>query len=144
MDERPLVWYHRWSFDLLLEHVLKRVFYVNDELVLTVVVFSLMLGLSFTLALFSDTVGLLTLHLRMFYFVSAKMHHWMVCSIWSLFLLFRGKKWNVLKQRQDSEDFTLDQLLMGTVMFTILVFLFPTVFFYYLLFAIVPKTSLTF
>ena len=38
----------------------------------------------------------------------------------------------------------MDQLLLGTILFTLLVFLFPTFTFYYLLFALVsdiPKSS---
>ena len=52
----------------------------------------------------------------------------------SLWRLFRGKKRNVLRGRIDSCDYSLDQLLLGTLLFTLLVFLFPTTFVYYLLF----------
>lgn len=48
--------------------------------------------------------------------------------------LFRGKKNNVLRRRIDSCDYSLDQLLLGTMLFTLLAFLFPTTFVYYLLF----------
>jgi phosphatidylinositol glycan class Q protein len=53
----------------------------------------------------------------------------------SLFHLFRGKKRNVLRNRIDSCDYDLDQLLLGTILFTLLVFLLPTVFAFYLTFA---------
>lgn len=46
----------------------------------------------------------------------------------------RGKKCNVLRGRIDACDYSLDQLLLGTLLFTLLVFLFPTTFVYYLLF----------
>jgi len=54
----------------------------------------------------------------------------------SLFNLFRGKRRNVLRNRIDSWDYDLDQLLLGTILFTLLAFLFPTVLVYYLLFAV--------
>jgi len=52
----------------------------------------------------------------------------------SLWYLFRGKKRNVLKQRIDSYDYSIDQLLLGTLLFTVLVFLLPTIWIYYLFF----------
>ncbi|GAB5592264.1 pig-Q [Umbelopsis nana] len=52
-----------------------------------------------------------------------------------LIRLWIGKKRNVLRHRIDSCDYDLDQLLLGTSLFTLLMFLFPTVFSYYLTFA---------
>lgn len=37
-----------------------------------------------------------------------------------------GRKWNVLRQRVDSCDYDTSQLLVGTILFTILLFLVPT------------------
>lgn len=51
--------------------------------------------------------------------------------------LFTGKRRNVLRNRTDSWDYDLDQLLLGTILFTLLAFLFPTVLVYYALFAMV-------
>ena len=52
----------------------------------------------------------------------------------SLFRLFRGKKWNVLRNRVDSTEYTMDQLLVGMLLFSMLFCTFPTVTAYYLLF----------
>ncbi|KAL8874332.1 MAG: hypothetical protein Q9174_000331 [Haloplaca sp. 1 TL-2023] len=52
----------------------------------------------------------------------------------SLFHLFRGKKHNVLRNRIDSCDYDLDQLLLGTILFALLSFLLPTVVVFYLTF----------
>lgn len=93
------------------------------------------LGASISIALVSDCLSLLTLQLHMFYYASAKVYSWQVATLISLFHLFRGKKRNVLRHRIDSCDYDLDQLLLGTVLFTILVFLFPTVLVFYLTFA---------
>ncbi|EHH60018.1 hypothetical protein EGM_11281 [Macaca fascicularis] len=54
----------------------------------------------------------------------------------SLWRLFRGKKWNVLRQRVDSCSYDLDQLFIGTLLFTILLFLLPTTALYYLVFTL--------
>lgn len=48
-----------------------------------------------------------------------------------------GKRRNVLQNRTDDWDYDLDQLLLGTILFTLNAFLFPTVLVYYLFFALV-------
>jgi len=48
-----------------------------------------------------------------------------------------GKKYNVLRDRLDSCDYKLDQLMLGTILFTLLFFLIPTVIVYYVLFVYV-------
>lgn len=88
------------------------------------------------IALFSDLVSILTIHIYSFYMASAKIFHWQLTIILSLFHLFRGKKHNVLRNRIDSCDYDLDQLLLGTILFTLLFFLLPTVIVFYLTFAV--------
>ncbi|KAJ3856529.1 hypothetical protein EV368DRAFT_61587 [Lentinula lateritia] len=58
---------------------------------------------------------------------------WGLGSLWRL---FRGKRFNVLRNRTDSWEYDIDQLLFGTILFTLLAFLFPTVLAYYALFAL--------
>jgi len=93
-------------------------------------------GASMPIALFSDLLSILTLHIYSFYIASARIYNWQLSIIYSLFHLFRGKKINVLRKRTDSCDYDLDQLLIGTILFTLLIFLLPTVLVYYLLFAV--------
>lgn len=92
-------------------------------------------GASMPISLFSDMLSLLTLHIYSFYIASARIYNWQLTTIISLFHLFRGKKRNVLRNRIDSCDYDLDQLLIGTIVFTLLFFLLPTVLVYYLTFA---------
>ena len=87
------------------------------------------------ISLFSDILSLLTLHIYSFYIASARIFHWQLTIIISLFHLFRGKKRNILRNRIDSCDYDLDQLLLGTILFTLQFFLLPTVFVFYLTFA---------
>ncbi|KAL8735576.1 MAG: hypothetical protein Q9166_000745 [cf. Caloplaca sp. 2 TL-2023] len=68
------------------------------------------------------------------FLASARIFHWQLTIIVSLFHLFRGKKHNVLRNRIDSCDYDLDQLLLGTILFTLLSFLLPTVIVFYLTF----------
>lgn len=69
-----------------------------------------------------------------FYFLATKLYASEVRCLVSLWNLFRGKKWNILHNRLDSADYTLDQLLLGTVLFSVLTFLLPTISVYYVLF----------
>lgn len=52
-----------------------------------------------------------------------------------------GKRYNVLRKRIDSWNYEVDQLLFGTILFTLMTFLFPTTFTYYALFATVSEVS---
>ena len=52
----------------------------------------------------------------------------------SLWRLFRGKKWNPLRQRVDSMPHAVEQLFVGTVGFTVLLFLYPTTLVFYVIF----------
>ena len=49
----------------------------------------------------------------------------------------QGKRYNVLRDRVDSWDYSIDQLVLGTMLFTLVAFLAPTVIVYYVLFALV-------
>ncbi|KAK0725422.1 Gpi1-domain-containing protein [Lasiosphaeris hirsuta] len=98
--------------------------------------FSSFAGASMPIALFSDLTSILTIHIYSFYLASARIYHWQLNILISLFHLFRGKKHNVLRNRIDSCDYDLDQLLVGTILFTLLFFLLPTVVVFYLNFAI--------
>ena len=91
-------------------------------------------GATMPISMFSDLLSLLTVHIYCFYTASARIFHWQLTIIMSLFHLFRGKKHNVLRNRIDSCDYDLDQLLLGTILFSLLFFLLPTVMVFYLTF----------
>lgn len=92
-------------------------------------------GASMTIAMFSDLLSIFTIHIYSFYVASARIFNWQLTIIISLFHLFRGRKRNVLRKRIDSCDYELDQLLLGTILFTLLFFLLPTVLVFYITFA---------
>ena len=101
-------------------------------------------GATLPIAMLSDILSILTLHIYAFYAASARTWNWQLSIIISLFHLFRGKKRNVLRNRIDSCDYDLDQLLLGTILFTLLFFLIPTVFVFYLTFASARVAIITF
>ncbi|XP_017713895.1 phosphatidylinositol N-acetylglucosaminyltransferase subunit Q [Rhinopithecus roxellana] len=94
------------------------------------------LGLTVALSLLSDIIALLTFHIYCFYVYGARLYCLKIHGLSSLWRLFRGKKWNVLRQRVDSCSYDLDQLFIGTLLFTILLFLLPTTALYYLVFTL--------
>lgn len=48
-----------------------------------------------------------------------------------------GKRWNTLRHRVDSYNYEIDQLFLGTLLFTVTIFLLPTIFTYYAFFSLV-------
>ncbi|XP_031676237.1 phosphatidylinositol N-acetylglucosaminyltransferase subunit Q [Oncorhynchus kisutch] len=106
------------------------------EMILWYVGLSACLGLTFALSLLSDITALLTFHIYFVYVYGARLYCMTVYGLSSLWRLFRGKKWNVLRQRVDSCSYDLDQLFIGTLLFTILLFLLPTTALYYLVFTL--------
>lgn len=108
------------------------------------------LGFSFLVAFVIDILNLITIHIIWFYSTSAKVYQRQVDVIKSLFQLFRGKKYNVLRNRVDNLDnysqpsqfFEIDQLLLGTLLFITLVLLLPTIFAFYLTFFIIRLSNI--
>ncbi|CAD6889560.1 unnamed protein product [Tilletia caries] len=93
-------------------------------------------GLTLILALSADVLVLCTFHLHIAYLLSRAIYAWFLYGLDVLFHVFRGKKRNTLRGgRVDDAEYELDQRLLGTILFTLLVFLFPTVGVYYLPFA---------
>ncbi|KAF9039348.1 N-acetylglucosaminyl transferase component-domain-containing protein [Panaeolus papilionaceus] len=95
-------------------------------------------GFTLLLAIASDLLSLvLTAHLRLIYEI-ARGIYWAAGVrlggglLWGV---FRGKRRNVLRRRTDTWSYDIDQLLFGTVLFTLIAFLFPTALVYYTLFA---------
>ena len=113
-------------------------------------------GLTMILSLSSDLLSLLTIHIYVSYLAATTACRRILLTAGSLWNLFRGtfcaltlkilpthtrfelgKRYNVLQNRLDSWDYSLDQLLLGTMLFTLVAFLSPTVLVYYGLFAAV-------
>ncbi|XP_006914081.1 phosphatidylinositol N-acetylglucosaminyltransferase subunit Q [Pteropus alecto] len=101
------------------------------------------LGLTIALSILSDIIALLTFHIYCFYVYGARLYCLKIYGLSSLWRLFRGKKWNVLRQRVDSCSYDLDQLFIGTLLFTVLIFLLPTTALYYLVFTLLRLLVVT-
>jgi len=92
-------------------------------------------GSTMILSILADALSIVTLHLYLSYLIATILVSSSLSLIGSLWRLFRGKRQNVLRNRTDSWDYDLDQLLLGSILFTLLAFLLPTVLTYYTFFA---------
>ncbi|KAF9075741.1 N-acetylglucosaminyl transferase component-domain-containing protein [Rhodocollybia butyracea] len=99
-------------------------------------------GMTMAIALLYDMLVLLTLHIYVCYVIAGMIYKRVLWATGSLWRLFRGKRFNILRNRTDSWEYDIDQLLFGTILFTLLAFLFPTVLAYYALFALLRLATI--
>ena len=94
-------------------------------------------GLSTIFTICFDILNLLTFHIQIIAKVFGKIQQIETSILSSLWLIFQGKKKNILRERTDSLDHHYDymQLLLGILLFTIALFLFTTIWVYYIFFA---------
>nr|SVE92581.1 EOG090X0BA1 [Megafenestra aurita] len=93
-----------------------------------------LIGLSFQLALLNDLITMASLHCYCFYVYAARLYGVTLHGLRSTLRMFGGRKWNPLRSRIDSGQFTWDQLCVGMFIFSSLLLLLPTLFVYYIVF----------
>ncbi|KAJ1527835.1 hypothetical protein ONE63_007776 [Megalurothrips usitatus] len=92
------------------------------------------LGVTFQAAILSDLLALVSFHIYCIYVYAARVYYLQLSGLRALWRLFLGRKHNPLRERVDSCEYSLDQLFVGTLAFTILLFLLPTTLMYYVVF----------
>lgn len=92
-------------------------------------------GLTLQLTLMVDLLNLTTWHSHWVYLYFAKLNRLQFGLFSSLSKLFLGKKINVLRHRVDTCEYDVGQLLLGTLLFTVLVFLVTTNLVFFVFFA---------
>jgi phosphatidylinositol glycan class Q protein len=102
--------------------------------VLYAVPFSGALGLSFLLSTLHDFMFFVNMHIFWLYTAMARLYNVQLRLLSWLWLIFRGKRRNEEKKRIESCEYSVDQLVLSTMAFAVVVFLLPTVGIYYLLF----------
>lgn len=102
------------------------------------------LGLSVCCALFADFISLLTLHILCFDVYASRLAKVTTSSLNSLWRVFRGRKWNPLRCRTDTVRLDTRQQFITTLLFTILLFLLPTVIVYFVVFKALRLSVTTF
>ena len=99
-------------------------------------IFSLLsyLGVCLQLSIAQDVFNAVTFHVHCFYAYARRLFITESRGLTSLWRLFRGKKFNKLRNRHDTTYNSQDQLFVGTVALTILLFLYPTTLMYFFIF----------
>ncbi|XP_067639700.1 uncharacterized protein PIG-Q [Eurosta solidaginis] len=92
------------------------------------------IGLSFQLACLPILISIIGLHAHCFYIYTAVLYKVEIKGIQVLWKVMLGKRYNVLKNRVESHNYVNRQLYLATIFFTSLLFLFPTVLVYYVVF----------
>ncbi|XP_015608176.1 phosphatidylinositol N-acetylglucosaminyltransferase subunit Q [Cephus cinctus] len=92
------------------------------------------LGVTFQVSIAADLLALVSFHSYCIYIYAARLFNIQLRGLTALFRLFLGKKQNPLRERIDSCEYQPNQLFVGTLLFTILLFLMPTTWVYYAVF----------
>ncbi|XP_066139789.1 phosphatidylinositol N-acetylglucosaminyltransferase subunit Q isoform X2 [Euwallacea fornicatus] len=100
----------------------------------TILLLPALLGLSYQIAVICDIISLATFHTYCIYVYAARLYSLQIKGLTTLSRLFIGRKYNPLRNRVDSCNYSSTQLFIGTLGFTILLFLLPTTLMYYTVF----------
>ncbi|WJX78295.1 hypothetical protein P8452_61533 [Trifolium repens] len=97
-------------------------------------------GFTIPASLIVDMIALGTLHVFTLHWFISIVYSSQIQALAALWRLFRGRKWNPLRQRLDSFDYTVKQHIVGSLLFTPLLLLLPTTSVFYIFFSIVDTT----
>lgn len=99
-------------------------------------------GFSFQICVLQDCLNLVTFHVHCFYSYARRIFLSQTSGLKSLWRLFRGKKYNPLRDRVDTLPHpSVEQLFVGTVGFTILLFLYPTTLVFFVIFGVLESVT---
>lgn len=100
----------------------------------------ILLGFTVPVSFFIDIIQLATLHVTILQWLISLIYSRQIQTVTSLWRLFRGRKWNPLRQRLDSYDYTVEQHVVGSLLFTPVLLLLPTASIFYIFFSILSST----
>ncbi|KAL6539784.1 hypothetical protein OROHE_011555 [Orobanche hederae] len=103
----------------------------------------LIFGLTSAAALIVDVISLATMHVLTLHLFLSLIYSTQIQALAALWRLFRGKKANPLRHRLDSYDYTVEQQVVGSLLFTPILLLLPTTSSFYIFFTIL-YTSVSF
>lgn len=124
------IWSTLWFFvGFLLEYYIKGL-----------ATLGIIFGATVPAALIIDTIALATLHISTLHWFISLLYSHQIHALAALWRLFRGRKWNPLRQRLDSYDYTVAQHVVGSLLFTPLLLLLPTTLVFYIFLTIMNTT----
>lgn len=102
-----------------------------------IAIMGMLFGATVIAALMVDMIGAATLHVSALHSLIACLYASQTQALAALWRLFRGQKLNPLRLRLDSYDYTVEQHVVGSLLFTPLLLLLPTTCVFYIFFTIV-------
>lgn len=91
------------------------------------------LGQTIQVALLHDTLYFCSSHIFLLYTIVAYIYNYILCMLITLINLFNGKKFNVMRNRVDSNNFSLQEFYLGVLIVALIIFLLPTLAMFYFL-----------
>ncbi|KAL3625565.1 hypothetical protein CASFOL_031019 [Castilleja foliolosa] len=120
------IWSTLWIFMGFL------IVYFTKGLALCGIVF----GLTSVAALVVDVISLVTMHVLTIHLFLSLVYSTQIQALAALWRLFRGKKGNPLRHRLDSYEYTVEQHVVGSLLFTPILLLLPTTSAFHIFFTI--------
>ena len=105
---------------------------------------SALLGLTVLISFSQDILSICTLHIQIIYQTLRKGYRITLSFMSTLILLFRGKKINIIKGKKVTSIFDIEEMILGILVETLLLFLLPTLSMYYFTFALITLGILIF
>ncbi|KAK8560796.1 hypothetical protein V6N13_026231 [Hibiscus sabdariffa] len=99
-------------------------------------ILAILFGVTIPAALVIDMIVIVTLHVSTLHWLISILYSQQLHALAALWRIFRGRKWNPLRQRLDSFDYTVKQHVVGSLLFTPLLLLLPTTSVFYIFFSI--------
>ncbi|XP_065847210.1 uncharacterized protein [Euphorbia lathyris] len=96
-------------------------------------------GATIPAALVIDTIAVATLHVSSLHCAMSLIYSQQIQALAALWRLFRGRKWNPLRKRLDSYNYTVKQHIVGSLLFTPLLLLLPTTSVFYIFYTILDS-----
>ncbi|XP_078166156.1 N-acetylglucosaminyl transferase component family protein / Gpi1 family protein [Carex rostrata] len=109
---------------------------ILGHIIVTFVITGVTFGATLQFSLFVDLVNLATLHVASLHWLVSVLYSGQIQALASLWRIFSGRKWNPLRQRLDSYDYTVEQHVVGSLIFSPLLLLLPTSSVFYIFFTI--------
>ncbi|XP_074320516.1 uncharacterized protein LOC141657253 isoform X2 [Silene latifolia] len=113
------------------------IFYI---IIRVVALLGILLGMTISAALIMDMIAIAAFHVRLLHQFVGFFYSLQIEALTALWRLFRGRKWNPLRHRLDSYEYSVEQHIVGSLMFTPLLLLLPTTSVFYIFFAIMSLT----
>jgi phosphatidylinositol glycan class Q protein len=92
-----------------------------------------MIGQTIQIALIHDALFLCSSHIFILYTAVAWIYNYIGKMFKTLINLFNGKKFNVMRNRVDSNNFSLLEFYLGVLIVALIIFLLPTLAMFYFL-----------